>query len=231
MIPSRTLPRVLLILFAVLAVAHLVIQLLGIAAWDRPTQVFLMPALLLVLAGATGRPRGRLIILAMVALVFSWLGDTAPAFASGDLAFLLMVGFFLIAQVVYVAAFWPYRSDSVLTRRRWLLAPYIGFVALLVWACAPHAGGLLVPVLLYGLVLGLMAVLSTGLGPWVAAGGALFLISDALIALRAFAPGWDAVPLGGFWVMSTYIVAQTLIVLGLLARPRTHTRAGVGTSA
>lgn len=219
MIPIGTLPRVLLALFAALSVAHLVIQLLGIQAWDRPTQVLLMPALLLALAAATGRPRGRLIVLAMVALVFSWLGDTAPAFASGDTAFLLMVGFFLVAQVVYVVAFSPYRSDSVLTRRRWLLVPYIGFVAVLVWLCAPHAGALLVPVLLYGLVLGTMAVLSTGLGPWVAAGGALFLVSDALIALRAFAPGWDALPLGGFWVMSTYLAAQTLIVLGLLARP------------
>ncbi len=229
MIPCRTLPRVLFLLFAVLAVAHLVIQLLGIDAWDRPTQVFLMPVLLLVLAGSTGRPRGRLIVLAMVALVFSWLGDTAPALASGDTAFLLMVGFFLVAQVVYVVAFWPYRNDSVLTRRRWLLVPYIGFVAVLVWLCAPHAGGLLVPVLLYGLVLGTMAVLSTGLGPWVAAGGALFLVSDALIALRAFAPGWDSLPQGGFWVMSTYIAAQVLIVLGLLSRPRART--GVQTAA
>lgn len=225
MIPSRALPRVLLLLFAVLAVAHLVIQLLGIDAWNRPTQVFLMPALLLVLAGSTGRPRGRLIVLAMVALVFSWLGDTAPALASGDTAFLLMVGFFLIAQVVYVAAFRPYRKDSVLSRRRWLLAPYVGFVSVLVWLCAPHAGGLLIPVLLYGLVLGTMAVLSTGLGPWVATGGALFLVSDALIALRAFAPGWDSLPQGGFWVMSTYVAAQTLIVLGLLSRPRARTGA------
>ena len=217
MIPTRTLPRVFLAFFALLAIAHLAIQLLGLDAWSRPTQVFLMPALLLVLAAATGRPRERIITLAMVALAFSWLGDTAPAFASGDTAFLLLVGFFLVAQVVYVVAFWPYRAHSVLTRHRWALLPYVGFVAALVWVCAPHAGGLLVPVLLYGLLLGLMAVLATGLGPWVAAGGALFLVSDALIALRTFAPGWDP-PQGGFWVMSTYIAAQTLIILGLLSR-------------
>lgn len=229
MIPPSALARFFLALFTALALAHLAVQLLGFDAWSRPTQVFLMPALLLVVAAATARPRSRIIILAMVALVFSWLGDTAPAFASKDTAFLLMVGFFLIAQVVYVVAFWPYRADSTLFRRRWALVPYVGFVAVLVWVCAPHAGGLLAPVLLYGLVLGLMAVLATGLGPWVGVGGALFLISDALIALRTFAPDWDP-PIGGFWVMSTYIAAQTLIVLGLLARePVRESR--VGTAA
>lgn len=230
MIPTRALPRVFLALFALITIAHLVTQVWGLHAWDRPTQVFLMPALLLVLAAATGRPRNRVITLAMVALVFSWLGDTAPAFASGDTAFLLMVGFFLVAQVVYVVAFWPYRAHSVLTRRRWLLVPYVGFVAVLVWLCAPYAGSLLVPVLIYGMLLGLMAVLATGLGPWVAVGGALFLLSDALIALRAFAPGWDELPLVGFWVMSTYLAAQTLIILGLLSR-RTKRAERVGAPA
>ena len=223
MIPRRPFSRVLLVLFGLLALVHLGIQLYGPESWSRPTQVLLVPALALVLLSASGRPRGRLpgrlLGLALIALVFSWLGDTAPALATGDTAFLLMVGFFLVAQVVYVVAFWPYRAESALYRRRWLMAPYVGFVAVLVWLCAPHTGGLLVPVLLYGLILGLMAVLATGLNPWVAAGGALFLVSDALIALRAFAPGFD-LPQNGFWVMSTYIAAQTLIVLGLLARDR-----------
>lgn len=238
MIPQRPFARVLLVLFGLLALAHLGIQLLGPGDWSRPTQVFLMPALALVLVAAVHRPGGRLrdrlphrlLGLALIALVFSWLGDTAPAFASGDAAFLLMVGFFLVAQVVYVVAFWPYRAESVLYRRRALILPYVGFVALLVWLCAPHTGGLLVPVLLYGLILGLMAVLATGLNPWVATGGALFLVSDALIALRAFVPGFD-LPQNGFWVMGTYIAAQTLIVLGLLAHDRNRDRTASATGA
>jgi len=70
-------------------------------------------------------------------------------------------------------------------------------------------------VLAYGLLLGAMAVLATGVNPLVWAGGALFLVSDGLIALNAFAPWWD-LPLQGFWVMLTYIAAQLLIVLGVL---------------
>ncbi|MFW5417686.1 lysoplasmalogenase [Nocardiopsis sp. CNT-189] len=217
MVPRRPLARALLAAFLLLAAVHLAVLLLGAGAWDRPTQVLLMPALALAVLAAAERPRSRPVALLAAALFFSWLGDALPALASGDTAFLLMVGGFLAAQLVYVLLFWPYRDRSVLLRRRWLLAPYAGAVAALVWLCAPHAGGLLVPVLAYGAVLGLMAVLATGAGPWTAAGGALFLASDGLIALRAFVPGF-APPLDGFWVMASYCAAQALIALGALKR-------------
>lgn len=206
--------RAALGLFVIVATTHLVGQLAGPGALTSATQVLLMPLLAAALWFATTLPRPRLVRLALVALGFSWLGDTAPRLASGDAAFLLMVGFFLVAQVVYVLAFWPWRRRSVAGRHRALLLPYAVAVALLVLACAPHAGPLLVPVLVYGLLLGTMAVLSTGVNALTAAGGALFLVSDGLIALDAFAPWWD-LPLDGFWVMLTYVLAQLLIVLGV----------------
>jgi hypothetical protein len=59
-----------------------------------------------------------------------------------------------------------------------------------------------------------MAVLATGLG-WVAGiGGALFFLSDSFIALRAFAD--VTLPAHGFWVMLTYILGQTLLVLAVV---------------
>ena len=48
---------------------------------------------------------------------------------------------------------------------------------------------MLVPVLVYGACLGTMAVLSTGVNRLTAVGGALFLVSDGLIALDAFVAG------------------------------------------
>lgn len=219
MIPRRPLARALLALYGALAALHLAVQWTGADDWSRPTQVLLMPALAAVLLAEAPRPRDRLAALALTALGFSWLGDSAPALASGDTAFLLMVGFFLVAQAVYAAAFLPLRADSVLRRRRPLLALYAAAVGALVWFCAPGAGGLLVPVLAYGLFLGVMAVLATGVHPLAGVGGALFLVSDGLIALRAFAPGFDP-PHDGFWVMLTYTAAQALLVLGVLARLR-----------
>ena len=81
--------------------------------------------------------------------------------------------------------------------------------------CVGGAATLLVPVLVYGACLGTMAVLSTGVNQVTAVGGALFLVSDGLIALDAFAPGF-ALTGHDFWVMSTYVLAQALIVAGVL---------------
>lgn len=215
--PRRRVVRITLGLFLVVAATHLTAQLLDLEGLASASQVLLMPVLAAVLWRSSQAPRSGLVRLTLVALGFSWLGDTAPRLSEGDAAFLLMVGFFLVAQVTYVVAFWPWRRESVVRHRRRWAVPYVVAVAALILACAPHAGGLLVPVLAYGLVLGTMAVLATGVGPLAWAGGALFLVSDGLIALEAFAPWWS-LPLQGFWVMLTYVLAQFLIVLGVLQR-------------
>jgi uncharacterized membrane protein YhhN len=209
-----------IVVAALVSLVHLVTQV--VAPDGRladVTQVLLMPALAAVLAAGTRRPRSRLTVLALVALGFSWLGDTVPRFVGGDAGFLSMVGFFLVAQVVYAVAFWPWRDASVL-RRPALLAPYVvGVGGLVVWV-ASDAGAMAVAVIAYGLAIVSMAVLATGLGRIAALGGIVFMVSDAMIALRAFADLdlW----LGGLWVMSTYIAAQALLVWAVLsadARP------------
>ena len=69
----------------------------------------------------------------------------------------------------------------------------------------------------YGGVLVAMAVLATGLGRLATIGGAVFLVSDGLIALEAFVPGWDLAG-QGFWVMLTYIVGQGLLAAAVVGR-------------
>ncbi|OCI32340.1 lysoplasmalogenase [Oerskovia enterophila] len=218
--------------FLLLSAVHLVAHLAGQEQVANVTQWFVMPLLALVVWTATGAPRGtaaapaagprgrsRLVRWTLVALGFSWLGDSAPDLSSGDASFLTMVGFFLLAQVAYVAAFWPSRGSSVL-RRPVLLVPYALALVALVVLCAPHAGALLVPVMVYGLCLALMAVLSTGVNRVAGIGGAIFLVSDALIALGAFVPGFEVPgPLSsGFLVMVTYLAGQALLAVGILRR-------------
>ena len=151
----------------------------------------------------------------LVALGLSWLGDSAPKLVDGDASFLVMVGFFLLAQVAYIAAFLPYRARSVLHVHRLRLVGYLAVVVALVAVCAAGAAAMLVPVLLYGGCLGAMAVLSTGVNRLTAVGGALFLVSDGLIALDAFVDGFG-LPQQGFWVMATYLAAQAFLVAGVL---------------
>ena len=202
--------------FAVVALVHLGAQLAGGGVVADATQVLLMPLLAAVLWCETSAPRGRLVTLVMVALGLSWLGDSAPKLVEGDPSFLVMVGFFLLAQVAYIAAFVPYRARSVLHVHRVRLLGYLAVVVVLVGVCAAGAAAMLVPVLLYGGCLGAMAVLSTGVNRLTAVGGALFLVSDGLIALDAFVEGFG-LPAQGFLVMATYLAAQALLVAGVLA--------------
>jgi uncharacterized membrane protein YhhN len=83
-------------------------------------------------------------------------------------------------------------------------------------------GALRGPVLVYSLALTAMAVTAAGVSRRVAAGGALFLISDLLIGLGAaaiHAPGHDVL------VMATYSAALVLIATGWTDSFRTVRRA------
>lgn len=199
--------------FASISGAHLLTQLFaptGVAA--DITQVGLMPALAALLYSVTQSPRSRLTQLGFGALFFSWLGDTLPRFLTGDIAFLSMVGGFLVAQVIYAVAFWPHRAQSILARPL-LTLPYIGAVIAMIAFCLSGAGSLMPAVLAYECIIALMAILATGLGKAGTWGGIIFLLSDSLIAMNAFTE--HALPFHGFCVMVTYIVAQALLVFAI----------------
>jgi uncharacterized membrane protein YhhN len=205
--------------FAVLSAVHLAAQLIDATAVADTTQWFLMPALAATLWCTTTSPRSRLVRLTLIALGFSWVGDTLPDGFTGDAAYLAMVGAFLCAQVVYVVAFWPLRRESVLVRHPAASAVYVFLAVMLVTLCLPGAPGVLgVAVVVYAVCLTAMAVLATGVHRIAAVGGLLFLFSDAMIALGMFA---DAVPpLSGFWIMAAYVLGQTLLVAGVVLRQR-----------
>ncbi|WP_221927812.1 lysoplasmalogenase [Isoptericola variabilis] len=225
--PDRLLPtpaaRAAAVVLGALTVVHLAAQAAQEPDHARVTQWWLMPALALVVVCATAAPRSRLVRLVLLALGFSWLGDTVPDLFHRDVAFLVLVVLFLCAQLTYVAAFWPTRAAS-LTRRPPALSLYVLTAVGLVAACAPGAPGvLLAAVVVYGACLVAMAVMATGVHPLAGFGGAVFLASDAMIALDAFT-AWFTPPVPGFWIMLTYVAGQALIVSGVLARERVPRR-------
>jgi uncharacterized membrane protein YhhN len=110
----------------------------------------------------------------------------------------------------------------------WALVYALWWVALLaiLW---PTLGALLIPVAVYGLVLGGTAVAASRCHPLVATGGAFFLASDTILAFRLFMPdampGWTS-PL----VMLTYCLGQGLIAAGVIVADRLQqSRAAVDT--
>ncbi|MGH3654547.1 lysoplasmalogenase [Glutamicibacter sp.] len=208
-LPRWSRPGIVVLALLLATATHLLAQLYwpsGLLA--DATQILLMPLLAGTVLALTTSPRGKLIRLVLIALFFSWAGDTLPRFMDGDPAFLAMVSAFLIAQFFYIAALARYWKSSIL-RHWWMPLPYLAAFAVLLVLCSPGAGALLAPVIIYGLALIAMAILSTGLGPIAGFGGAIFFLSDSLIALRSFTDiGISGM---GFWIMLTYVAGQGMI--------------------
>ncbi|MCB5168108.1 lysoplasmalogenase [Streptomyces bambusae] len=188
--------------FALAAAADLLSLLAG---W-HPGHVLAKPLLMPLLAGWALTRRAPALL--ATALLFGWGGDVALLF-DADLAFLLGMGSFAAGHVCYLALFG--RGRTSLPVGAGFAAVLTGTVALL-WADLP--GELRVPVAGYSLLLTAMAYRAGALGPVAAAGGALFLLSDTLIATGVAA--WPQLPRPDFWIMATYLAAQYLLTRGVL---------------
>lgn len=180
---------------------------------DTVTKPLLMPTLLLGFLAAAPRLRGRVVLLAAAGIVLSWLGDVLL----GD--FVLGLSCFLLAHLVYIAMFFAAFGGDRRWPPPWTLL-YAAAFAVLAIVLAPHLGELLVPVILYGAVLCAMAAAAALGNALTALGGALFLVSDSLLALDRFHPA-EPVPWNPhFLIMLSYLAAQGLIALGVLRRLR-----------
>ncbi|WP_371402586.1 lysoplasmalogenase [Kribbella sp. NBC_00662] len=135
------------------------------------------------------------------------------AAAAGDLlletdAQLAGMAAFAAAHACYLAVFLANPAQ-----RSWrVLAAYAALWAALIAVLSPGLGGRRVPVAAYALLLTATAVASRWHNSRSGVGGALFLVSDALIALRM--SGRDF-PGRGALTMSTYAVGQYLLTSGV----------------
>jgi uncharacterized membrane protein YhhN len=93
-----------------------------------------------------------------------------------------------------------------------VLAAYIALWAALIAVLSPGLGSQRVPVAVYSLLLTATAVASRWHSPRSGLGGALFLISDTLIALRMAGRDFRG---RGALTMSTYAVGQYLLTSGV----------------
>ncbi|MFF4215966.1 lysoplasmalogenase [Streptomyces nondiastaticus] len=209
---SRGLPvlPVLPVLFGAVALAHLGALLAGssVALVTKPALMPLLAAYVLTRGG----PR-----LLAAALLFGCGGDTLLQ-VGGDLPFLLGMASFAAGHGCYLVLCSRHGSPGGARTRRLAAgygAAWLVTVALL-WPGLE--AGLRVPVALYSLLLVTMALCATRTLPLAAAGGALFVVSDTLIATGV--AGWPQAPAAQFWVMLTYIGAQLLLAEGLLRSAR-----------
>ena len=175
--------------------------LLAAAGRDRPrwlTKPLLMPALMV----GRDRPARR-------ALAFGGAGDVA-LLGSSELAFTVGLACFLAGHLAWIIALRQRPGGGRLRARPALAAPYLAAFGGLNAYLWKRTGKDRIPVILYSAAL--LAMSLTALdsdSPRTAAGGALFLASDALLALDKF--GGLHLPAHEGVVMATYATAQALL--------------------
>ena len=202
---------VLFIPFLVASAVHLVALAIADDSLSTFTKPLLMLSLLAGLLFALPRWRTLVALLAALALLFSWAGDVGIA-SPGELSFLVALGFFLIAHVFYIVLF--LRKLRMRRFSLWSLIYLAWWVALLA-ILLPHIGSLLIPVAIYGLVLGGMGAVAVTCNRYIALGGALFVVSDTILALNKFLPGFELWQVH-FFIMLSYLAAQGFIALGII---------------
>jgi len=180
-----------------------------------PEKPFLKaPVILLLAAYAFLNTQGRTRLLLTSALVLSSLGDVFLAlppqyFVPGLVSF-------LVAHLFYIGLFLGFRRPSLTLRDMavgGILALYgIGLVSWLY----PNLGSMTGPVIAYATVLLLMgfAARLSGFGPsTVFIGALIFIASDSGIAITKFAGAGEWL---GYFTWSAYVLAQYLIVFGVI---------------
>ena len=186
--------------FVALAAADTVLAGMG---RDRPrwlTKPLLMPALM---AGSDRSSRR--------ALAFGAAGDVA-LLGSGDAAFTAGLVSFLAGHLAWIAALRQRPGGARLHSRPALALPYLAAFGLLNVYLWQRTGKDRIPVLGYSTALLAMALTALDTGSLRAgAGGALFLLSDSLLALEKFAG--IQLPAHEGLVMATYTSAQALLAL------------------
>ena len=205
-------------LFAVSAVASLTFLLArSFTASDWPVVPEVLSVLLLAVIGF------RVDKLLGTALAVSSLGDFLLGVRQlgsldGESLFIVGLGSFLVAHLVYIAMFRKYRLTDW-----WKPGParLLGVLTILVTlgtvlgVLLHSLGPLLIPVGVYSLVLcsmGISAMLADMGTPLAAFGALVFISSDAMLAIAKFRgpfPGHNQL----IWI--TYYAAQCLILLGV----------------
>lgn len=161
----------------------------------------------------------------LTALLFSWIGDVILLFTDiAEIYFILGLVAFLISHITYSILFNKQikgevkRNTAIFGIGSILIACYlIGMLSVLL----PTLGDLRIPVTVYASVISIMLLFAfNGFLIWkkpgnlyVFLGAIVFVLSDSILAVNKF---YTPIEKSSFFIMLTYLVAQYLIVVGIL---------------
>jgi uncharacterized membrane protein YhhN len=201
---------------------YLIILLLGYENLDLLLKPILIP---LLAFGVYFYPKFSSKKTILIALFFSWVGDVILLFSDiAEIYFILGLVAFLISHITYCVLFNKQikgkfkRNTVVFGIGSILIAFYlIGMLCVLL----PSLGELKIPVIVYATVISIMLVFAfNGYLIWekpgnlyVFLGAIVFVVSDSILAIDKF---HKPIEKNSFFIMLTYLVAQYLIVVGIL---------------
>lgn len=207
-----------LIAFAIAAVVHLVLNGLGADPWDSITKCLVAP---LLAAWAVEQKGPRLLV---VALALCFLGDL---FLEIEDLFIVGMAAFAGAHVAFITLFVQRGALDRLRARPWIAITYVAAaIALVAWCWGGLEDGLKAPIPVYAALLVGTAKLSLAADVRAGIGGALFLVSDGIIALGEADRIDKEATVTGLAIMVLYILAIFFLTTAIVARERRTVSAG-----
>lgn len=209
-------------LYVFVALLELVGEAFSFKSLIFATKPLLIPILIVFLHQKTKKDTSSLTGL-YIALLFSAIGDDLLLFTSiNDNFFLFGLLSFLVTQVFYCFIFYKMISWKM-NKGIFLMVvfSYSFYLWVLLSLVYPSLGNLKVPVLIYAFVITTMGVLGTisaiqYKNKFILFGAFLFIVSDSFIALNKFYFNLSYAELLQVIIMSTYVLAQSFLVLGII---------------
>jgi len=218
-------PRLHRYIFIVICIVELASHVFDLPEVSKISKPLLMPALLFYFRKGMKVDLNTSFMLAVGALLFSFGGDALLMYQGEQLYFILGLGSFAIAQLLYLFAFRSARNEEEsalpLTQQGIYTLPFVAFAFGLLWALWPTIGEMKIPVTIYAFLIMMMAIgavfrinrTNKESFNQVFLGVIFFLLSDTLLALNKFYMPMENASL---FIMATYILAQWNIINGLL---------------
>jgi uncharacterized membrane protein YhhN len=216
--------------YSLISIVYFTVGLICIILLDQSVfwpgfvaKALIIPVLMILFFVNINPLTGRLHIFMIAGLLFSWAGDVVLELSkNNDNLFIAGLACFLLAHIMYLTVFLVTPGkNSILNNRIYLLIPVLIYGIVLVSCLYADLAGMRLPVILYTIVI--LSMLAGAINRiekvkkvsfcLVLAGAILFVISDSVIAFNKFVHQFDS---SGIVIMSTYVIAQYLIVAGYI---------------
>lgn len=199
-----------------------IVDVWGIVIANETMKTIAKPMLLTLLAVVYLASVKKPIFWYVLGMFFSFVGDVLLMFEGANF-FMYGLSAFLLAHAVYIKVLTGFLPKDLTVKMISSAFPFVLFFGILLYLIIPNLGGMLIPVIAYGIVIstfGSVALLNYRSAKstenlWICIGAILFIFSDSLIALNKF---YEPNEIYGVSIMVTYILAQYLICKGMIVK-------------